>query len=675
MYKWYLPTLGEILQSEESNAVRQTRRQHSPSHAERQWYGAIAALNTLLIQDQAKSASHQSSAESPIEILTGESTVGGANCYCSQSISGGRPSGGDPRSVSHQDSDCIHQDSDCISGLILSGPFPVLSTCQLRHPFAHWTVTGDPTHRAIAPLQLPSAEAMATANPARFSDQVSPPTLSLHPDDPLAAEPFCLVLTSGLSLVLTLSVDANQIPQFFFSFDPDIIWQGWRALKSRLQLTHPSILPVMKRIAHQFAPTNPDYHKVMEFSQLMLMHTVPDSATDRTSLRRSPTSLSIEREEVADTAPQQTGQQRSRYPSKPLNINRTERQKLHPLSWQDVVSPETSLTDTVKEANSGRGNARLTTSERNGRNNRTTGFQTEQSSRRPVSGAASPPQNEVPQPEISSDVELLKALAHEVRTPLTTIRTLTRLLLRRKGLEAIVMKRLQQIDRECTKQIDRFSLIFKAVELKTTPEERPLSPLATISLSQVFQENVARWQQQAQQRNLTLKVVLPNSIPNVMSDPTMLDQVLTGLMDRMTHTLPAGTLIQLSVVPAGNQLKLQFWAKPQSDSASTPSQPSQALSGPTSDTDLETGSAPPHCRTSIFAPTLQAVGQLLMFQPETGNLSLNLDVTKNLFQFLGGKLIVRHTPQKGEVLTIFLPLEGEPPSGLSKHVVKGDRFC
>ncbi len=46
-----------------------------------------------------------------------------------------------------------------------------------------------------------------------------------------------------------------------------------------------------------------------------------------------------------------------------------------------------------------------------------------------------------------------------------------------------------------------------------------------------------------------------------------------------------------------------------------------------------------------------------MFQPETGCLTLNLNVTKHLFQALGGKLIVRQRPQAGEVMTIFLPLE------------------
>ena len=45
-----------------------------------------------------------------------------------------------------------------------------------------------------------------------------------------------------------------------------------------------------------------------------------------------------------------------------------------------------------------------------------------------------------------------------------------------------------------------------------------------------------------------------------------------------------------------------------------------------------------------------------MFQPETGCLSLNWDVTKNMFQALGGKLTVRQRTKQDKELTIFLPL-------------------
>ncbi|NET09433.1 MAG: hypothetical protein F6K16_32950, partial [Symploca sp. SIO2B6] len=48
MYKWYLPTLSEIIQSTESSVVQHARQQRSHHSDEQGWYGAIAALNTLL---------------------------------------------------------------------------------------------------------------------------------------------------------------------------------------------------------------------------------------------------------------------------------------------------------------------------------------------------------------------------------------------------------------------------------------------------------------------------------------------------------------------------------------------------------------------------------------------------------------------------------------------------
>jgi signal transduction histidine kinase len=48
---------------------------------------------------------------------------------------------------------------------------------------------------------------------------------------------------------------------------------------------------------------------------------------------------------------------------------------------------------------------------------------------------------------------------------------------------------------------------------------------------------------------------------------------------------------------------------------------------------------------------------MLTFRPETGNLSLNLKVTQDLFQSLGGKLVVKPNQSKGETMTIFLPMQ------------------
>jgi signal transduction histidine kinase len=231
------------------------------------------------------------------------------------------------------------------------------------------------------------------------------------------------------------------------------------------------------------------------------------------------------------------------------------------------------------------------------------------------------------------DIELLQAFAHEVRTPLTTIRTMTRLLLKRRDLDTSVIDRLKIIDHECTEQIDRMELLFKAAELETsTSGKSSKTHLTPMSLDQVLQQSIPRWEQAAHRRNLTLNVVLPQQLPTVVSNPSMLDQVLTGLMENFTRSLPAGSHIQVQVIPAGDQLKLQlspqFFCKDTSKAA-IPATP----------------------------PIRKALGQLLMFQPETGTISLNMAATKHLFQAIGGKLIVRQRPHYGEILTIFLPLE------------------
>ncbi|MEA5550795.1 HAMP domain-containing sensor histidine kinase [Anabaena cylindrica UHCC 0172] len=248
----------------------------------------------------------------------------------------------------------------------------------------------------------------------------------------------------------------------------------------------------------------------------------------------------------------------------------------------------------------------------------------------PISPRSHTPVSPSPKPSSRSDVELLQAFAHEVRTPLTTIRTLTRLLLKRRDLPTTVTKRLEVIDHECTEQIDRMELLFKAAELETcTAAKSANTQLTPMSLDQVLQQSIPRWQQAAHRRNLTLDVALPQQLPTVVSNPAMLDRVLTGLMENFTRSLPPGSSIQVQVIPAGDQLKLQL--TPQLDCQDT--------------TRITT------------LPIRKSLGQLLMFQPETGTISLNIAATKHLFQAIGGKLIVRQSPHYGEVLTIFLPLE------------------
>lgn len=403
-------------------------------------------------------------------------------------------------------------------GLILSGPAAILSHPELTSYFYSGVFTPDASrHLALMPCQIEQKESQSLLSMAE---------LPLLPQDPIATEQFCLVLTAHFGLLMVLGKDEQGINEFEFSFDPEVIQQGWLALRSRLLLSKHPHLAHLEALNRHFTPPVPDYRLVMEFSRQLLKN-LPDLSTPE--------------------------------PQKNRPINEP-KQKDSITFNHDCLSP---------------------------------------------------------------DIELLQALTHEIRTPLTTIRTMTRLLLKRAKLNPEMAKCLEVIDQECTEQINRMELIFRAAEWKTSPVKEKQVQLVPISVDQVFEQSIPRWKKQAQRRNIVLDVIMPQKLPQVVSDPAMLEQMLTGLMEKFTRTIPIGGQIRVEVTTAGNQLKLQF-----------------------------------HTESSLQNNPFKALGQLLLFQPDTGSLSLNLDITKNLFQALGGKLIVRQGRQQGEVLTVFLPLGG-----------------
>lgn len=241
----------------------------------------------------------------------------------------------------------------------------------------------------------------------------------------------------------------------------------------------------------------------------------------------------------------------------------------------------------------------------------------------PVVQAAPARDEQTPHPA-SGELALLEALTHEVRTPLATIRTLIRSLLRRTDLPAVVRHRLEQIDSECSEQIDRFGLIFHAAELQRRP--RPSQSLARTDLATLLQKLLPLWERQLGRRGLGLKLEIEDQLQPVMSDPNLLETMLGGLIDRFTRSLPAGTAVLIRLQPAGSRLKLQL-----------------------------NGLSTPGAETATAAPTA-ALGPVLSWDPLTGSLQLSREATQRLFHSLGGRL----TERAGSGLTVFFPLAASP---------------
>ena len=232
--------------------------------------------------------------------------------------------------------------------------------------------------------------------------------------------------------------------------------------------------------------------------------------------------------------------------------------------------------------------------------------------------------------EDDQELSLLEALTHEVRTPLATIRTLIRSLLRRRDLPPVAIQRLQQIDVECSEQIDRFGLIFHAAELQRQPSE---ATLARTDLGAILEALAPGWNDQLERRGVRLTLDLAPQLPMVLSDPRRLEPMLGGLIDRTSRGLTSGSRLDLVLRVAGARLKLQILVRrPDHDGSS----------------DVRENSA-----------GQAQVGPVLSWNPSTGSLQLSQRATRQLLASLGG----RYRQRQDRSLTVFFPLATDSEQG------------
>tara|TARA_Y100001968_G_scaffold323538_1_gene361383 strand:- start:5916 stop:7253 length:1338 start_codon:yes stop_codon:yes gene_type:complete len=224
--------------------------------------------------------------------------------------------------------------------------------------------------------------------------------------------------------------------------------------------------------------------------------------------------------------------------------------------------------------------------------------------------------------EDNSQISLLEAITHEVRTPLATIRTLIRSLLRRSDISQENLNRLKQIDAECTEQIDRFGLIFKAVELERNQSNK--AGLARTDLGNMLKIMYPVWRHQLQRRGLKLTLEIAKDLPHVLSNPEQLELMLGGLIDRNSRGLQSGESLFLELSPAGHRLKLRIFAK----------------------------SLNSHLKENISSDPNSDLGAVLSWDPSTGSLQLSQAATQRLLASLGGRL----TQRKEKGLTVFFPI-------------------
>jgi len=222
-----------------------------------------------------------------------------------------------------------------------------------------------------------------------------------------------------------------------------------------------------------------------------------------------------------------------------------------------------------------------------------------------------------------TEAKLLEAISHEVRTPLTTIKTLISSTIKKYNMDEKIKNRLIQIDNECTEQIDRFGLIFNAAEL-VSGDFSPPESLASIDLGEIFKNLSPYWVAQLARRGISLKIDIPNELPEILSNSEKLELMLGGLIDKNTRGLKEGSTLILELRPAGQKVKLQLYV-------------------PKENSDVQ---------EKIIESDGSDLGPVLNWNPQTGSLQISQAATQKLLASLGGHV----TQRRDTGLTVFFPI-------------------
>ena len=190
-------------------------------------------------------------------------------------------------------------------------------------------------------------------------------------------------------------------------------------------------------------------------------------------------------------------------------------------------------------------------------------------------------------------------------------------------MDESMKNRLIQIDNECNEQIDRFGLIFNAAELVSN-EVPSLNNLAKINLAEIFNKLSPLWNKQLNRRGISLKIDIPNQLPQILSDSEKLELMLSGLIDKNTRGLKEGSTLILELRPAGQKLKLQLKVQ-----------------------KLESNQ-----KEILKKDNGSDIGPVLNWNPQTGSLQLSQNATQKLLASLGGYV----TKRRDTGLTVFFPI-------------------
>lgn len=226
--------------------------------------------------------------------------------------------------------------------------------------------------------------------------------------------------------------------------------------------------------------------------------------------------------------------------------------------------------------------------------------------------------------------EFVANVSHELRTPLTSIRGFAETLLDGALEDPKVARQFTEIINNESERLSR--LIEELLNLSKIEDRRYIPKRQPVDVLELVDNVVTILKPRAEEKNLNIKVNLPDRLPLAHGDPDMLTQVLIDLIDNaVSYTLPGGEInINASVLQGEIKVDIQ---------------------------DSGIG-IPPESLSRVFERFYRVDKARSREQGGTG---LGLSIVKHIIDAHNGSVQVESKVGKGSTFSFIIPLEAITP--------------
>lgn len=234
-------------------------------------------------------------------------------------------------------------------------------------------------------------------------------------------------------------------------------------------------------------------------------------------------------------------------------------------------------------------------------------------------------------------IDFVNLIAHEIRTPLTVILGYSQLIREDTEINDAIQDRLEPIytgGRQLQRIVDEFLHFAEVV----TPDNLRPDQVTNVDVAQLVAEVVDCFRGYTDERLILMQVFIPETVPQIQINPSLLATALTHLLLNGFESAPAGGILRIEVLMEGEELVIRV---------------------------IDTGTEIPFDkREEVFE--LGAYG--LSSTPGINDLRLGLPIAKHAVDRLGGVLTLEISRDKDTVFQLRLPTRQRTTPDTIQHL-------